>query len=415
MRMQVVGIGADGWEGIPTSRQAVVAGADVLLGGARHLALVPETVTASRVAWPSPLRAGLPELLRRYAGRRVVVLASGDPLVSGVGSVLVDLLGVEQVEVLPAPSAVALARARMGWAAESVDEVTVVGRDPSAVLRAVSPGNRVIVLSSDRETPATVAALLCDAGYGPSRLTVWSDLGSAEEARVSGSAADWGSERVSNLNLVCIECRAESPHASALASSAALPDEAYEHDGQLTKQDLRASALARLAPVQGQLLWDVGAGAGSVGVEWMRTDPRCRAVALEAEAARVERIRRNAARLGVPGLRVQHGTAPEALTGLPAPDAVFVGGGTSTPGVLDRCWGALRSGGRLVAHAVTLESEEALVEAYRQHGGELTRTSLERATRLGRFTGWSPARAVVQWAVTKPGEPAQRRAGEETT
>lgn len=400
-RVSVVGVGADGWSGLAQASRDVVLSADVLLGGRRHLGLVPELPEspAVREAWPSPLMPALPGLLQRYDGQRVVVLASGDPLVSGIATEIVALLGSAEVEVLPAPSSVSLARARLGWSAESADVVTLVGRDPDALRRYLSPGRRLIVLSSDGSTPATVAQVLTQEGYGDSRLTVLGDLGSDAESRTEGTAASWRAA-TSALTVVGVSVVA-GPTTRVLATVPGLPDDAFEHDGQLTKRDLRAIALSRLAPTPGELLWDVGAGAGSVAVEWMRTDPRCRAIAVEADAERASRIGRNAHRLGVPGLDVRHGPAPAALAGLPDPDAVFVGGGATEPGVLEICWDRLRPGGRLVVHAVTLETEAVVRDRQAAHGGELARFSVEHAEPLGAFTSWRPARAIVQWAVQR--------------
>ena len=403
----VVGIGADGWAGLPDRLRAVVSAAPVLLGGRRHLDLVPAVPDQVREPWPSPLSSGLPPLLDRYADRQVVVLASGDPLVSGIGSILVRLLGAEAVRVEPAVSSVALARARMGWSAEEHDLVSLVGRDPHGVLRALAPGRRVLVLSSDETTPQLVARLLVARGCAGSTVTVLGDLGGAESC-LGGSALDWAEGRCGpapRLNVVAVEVVADQGTASAGAAvfswATGLPDAAYEHDGQLTKRDVRASALARLAPAPGQLLWDVGAGAGSVGIEWLRAHPACRAVAVESHPERVERIGRNAAALGVPHLRVVPGRAPTALEDLEAPDAVFVGGGATRPGVLQACLDALRPGGRLVVHAVTLETEHVLVDAHARHGGDLTRIAVEHAEPVGTFTGWTPARAVTQWSWEK--------------
>jgi len=351
-----------------------------------------------RRTWPTPLRDGLAPLVEELSGLSIVVLASGDPLLSGVGTTLIDVLGRHRVVVEPAVSSVALARARMGWSAEEVDTVSVVGRDAARVSRYLAPGHKLVVLSSDGSSPATVARLLVDAGYGASRLTVWSELGSSAESCRRGEAAGWDDSVVPALNVACIECQQARP-TPLRSTSSGLPDDAFAHDGQLTKRDVRSSALSRLAPTPGQLLWDVGAGSGSVSIEWMRTDVRCRAVAIEADPERSARVRRNATALGVPTLTVLTGSAPEALAGLEPPDAVFVGGGATAPGVLDACWAALRPGGRLVVHAVTLETESLLLEWYHRHGGELTRLSVDHAAPLGSFTGWTLARPVVQWSV----------------
>lgn len=396
--MTVVGIGADGWAGLTEAARALIDHAPVVLGGERHLAMLPDTPDQIRESWPSPLLEGLPALLEQLDGHEVVALASGDPLVSGVATTLVGLLGKEAVTIVPAVSSVALARARMRWSAESTEVVTLVGRDPHLVARSLAPGLRLIILSSDGSTPTEVAALLTAAGYGASRMSVLANLGSETESRLDGVAATWSQDSPA-LNVIAVELA--SSGATPLGFVAGLPDDAFEHDGQITKRDVRASALARLAPVPGQLLWDVGAGAGSVGIEWLRAHPTCRAIAVEAKDERAERIGRNAAALGVPVLQVVTGQAPGALDGLERPHAIFVGGGATEPGLVEACWEALLPGGRLVIHGVTLETEALLAERYARLGGELTRLHVEHAAPIGRFTGWTPARAVMQWAVTK--------------
>jgi precorrin-6Y C5,15-methyltransferase (decarboxylating) len=388
----VVGIGADGWSGLDAARRDAVEAAEVILGGERQLALLPASITAARRAWPSPLRDGLPTLLADVEGRRAVALASGDPLVAGIATTLIEL-GAE-VTVLPAISSVALARARMNWPAETV---TVV-RDHRELPRHLTPGNRVLVLSADAETPDQVARLLTDAGFGASDFVVLENLGGADEKRLDGVASEW-QPGAGPLNIVAITCAGSS----GLGWTPGLPDDAFDHDGQLTKRDLRASALARLAPAPGQLLWDVGAGAGSIGIEWMRAHATCRAIAVEAREDRAKRAAENAVRLGVGSLRVVIGHAPEALAELPRPDAIFVGGGATDPGVLEAAWAALPLGGRLVVHGVTLETERILADRHAELGGELTRHHVEHAAPIGSFTGWKPARAIVQWAVTKAG------------
>lgn len=388
----VVGIGADGWASLSPSSQALVLEASVLWGGSRHLSLVPSVEGQVRVPWPSPLSSGLPSLLAEYAGRSVVALASGDPLVSGIATTLLEYGA--PVRVVPAVSSVSLARARMGWSAESCAVVTVVGRSVSRVLRECAPGRRILVLSSDASTPAEVAALLTTSGWGGSTMTVLGDLGSSSESSVSGVVSSWSGESPA-LNVIAIEVAG-----NGIASWApGLPDSAFENDGQLTKRDLRASALARLMPAPGQLLWDVGAGAGSIGIEWMRAHPTCRTIAIESDPSRAARIIRNAHALGVPDLQVVEGRAPSALAGLEQPNAIFIGGGATREGVLDTCLAALKPGGRLVVHGVTLETEVLLVQAYSNHGGELTRIGAEIATPIGTFTGWSRSRMVSQWTL----------------
>jgi precorrin-6Y C5,15-methyltransferase (decarboxylating) len=397
--IEVVGIGAAGWDSLGARERALVLDADRVLGGARHLDLLPEVPGQQRVAWPADLRGSLPGLVDGHEQRPVVVLASGDPLLAGVGSTLVELFGTDAVRVHPAVSSVALAAARMGWAADSYAVVRLRGDDVDLVRRELYPGRRVLVLSRDGGTAAEVAGLLVEDGYGSSTLTVLGDLGAAEESRVDVVAAAWSGPAPA-LNVVCVQCVA-GPGAAGGSLSAGLPDTAFDHDGQLTKRDLRASALAHLQPRPGELLWDVGAGAGSVAVEWMRSHPSCRAIAVEQHEPRVKRIRLNAARLGVPGLRTVLGVAPAALAGLPRPDAVFVGGGASKA-VLDAVWAALPPGGRLVVHAVTQETELIVSAGWRRYGGELTRIAVEHLEAIGSYHGWKPARAVVQWAAVRP-------------
>jgi precorrin-6Y C5,15-methyltransferase (decarboxylating) len=401
--LDVVGIPAGGWTELGESARTVIAAAEVLIGGRRHLDLVPAGQGVERLTWPSPLRPALSGLLEQTANRRTVVLASGDPLVSGIGSSLIELLGADAVRIHPAVSSVALARARLGWPSEEIRTVSVVGRDLDLVRRHVAPAQKLIVLSSGAETPVALAELLTDAGYGQSVLTVLGDLGTDRESRLEAIAVDPTElADAPALNIVAVDCRPD-PSTVVLGGVPGLPDDAYDHDGQLTKRDLRAAALSRLAPAPGELLWDLGAGAGSVAIEWSRTDPRCRAVAIEQHPDRAARIAANAARLGVPGLEVIIAEGSGALDGLPQPDAIFVGGG-ATPELLDRGWRRLPAGGRMVVHAVTVETEQILVQAWQAYGGELIRISVERLEPLGTLHGWKPARPVVQWAAVRPAD-----------
>jgi precorrin-6B C5,15-methyltransferase / cobalt-precorrin-6B C5,C15-methyltransferase len=382
MSITVVGIGADGWAGLPEASRQVVRTAEVIMGSRRQLDLLTWDVPGERLAWPSPLLPALPSLFEAHRGRRIAVLASGDPMFYGIGTTLVNRFGVDRVRVLPHPSSVSLACARLGWPVEETDVVSLVGR-PLAVLNALlQPGRRLLVLGgSVPEVTALVA--------GRGEVTVLSSLGGPHESR---------SPHPHGLHVIAIALRS-GPYFSAVPG---LPDDAFDHDGQLTKREIRAITLARLAPAPGQVLWDVGAGAGSVGIEWMRAHRSCRCVAIEADAERAARIAVNAAALGVPDLRVVHGAAPAALASLDPPDAVFVGGGTTVEGVLDACWSALAPGGRLVVHAVTLESEAVVLDRHARSGGDLTRIAVQRAAPVGGFTGWRPAMPVTQWVAVKP-------------
>ncbi|WP_326565032.1 precorrin-6y C5,15-methyltransferase (decarboxylating) subunit CbiE [Amycolatopsis rhabdoformis] len=375
--LTVVGIGADGWLGLAEKARNAVLEADVVLGSPRQLAMLPDGLRTQ--AWPSPLLPALDDVLEDHAGHRVCVLASGDPLLSGIATTLRDR--GHEIEVQPALSSVTLARARLAWSFEETEVITVVGRAIQRVARALAPKRRILVLGANAED---LRELLRARGYGDSTLTSLENLGADDERVRDGWTHDPGPLTV--FALVC---------AGPALPLTGLPDDAFEHDGQLTKRDVRASALAHLAPVPGELLWDVGAGAGSVGIEWSRAHPLNRAVAIERDSARAERVTRNAATLGVPELRVVTGPAPEVLAGLPRPDAIFVGGGLTVPGLLDAC---LATGARVVAHGVTLEAEQILAHAYSSRGGELTRIAVDHARPLGGFTGWTPSRTVTSWS-----------------
>ncbi|GAA4454280.1 precorrin-6y C5,15-methyltransferase (decarboxylating) subunit CbiE [Phytohabitans houttuyneae] len=390
----VVGIGADGWSGLSPAAQAAVRAADVILGSHRQLDLVPESCAAERVPWPTPLMPALPALLEAHRGRRVCVLASGDPMHHGIGAAIVRLLGAERVTVLPHASSMSLACARLGWAMEEVEVVGLVGRPPELLHAYITPGRRLLVLGAGA---ATVAGILTKMGYEQSRLTLLGQLGGPAERVTRGTPLSaWAA--ADPLSIVAVECVGSG----FLPQVPGLPDDAYVHDGQLTKREVRAITLSRLAPAPGHLLWDVGAGAGSIAIEWMRTHRACRAVAVEADLARAARVRTNAAALGVPHLSIVEGRAPAALAGLPDPDAVFVGGGVTEAGMLEACWSALSPGGRLVANAVTLESEAVLAAWHARLGGDLTRVEVSRAGAVGGFTAWRPALPVVQWSAVHP-------------
>lgn len=401
--IDVVGMPAEGPDGLSAALRERVCQARTLVGSTRLLGLVPPVAGQTRRPWPSPMLPALPGLLAEVGTADVVVLATGDPLLSGVGTTLVRLLGPEAVRVHPAVSSVVLARARMGWSAEETVVVSLVSAPPAALVPHIAPGARIVALSAGARTPERVAATLVEAGCGRAALTVLGDLGASGESRACWTAEELLATAPSQdgpaLNVVAVEIPSD---ARAAGTSPGLPDEAFEHDGQLTKRELRALALAALRPLPGRLLWDLGAGAGSVGIEWALHDPRCRTVAVERSAERADRIGRNALALGAVHVDVVRADVLDALPGLARPDAVFVGGGAGGP-LLDAAWAALHPGGRLVAHAVTLETEQLLHAAYGQHGGALTRVSVERAEPLGRHLSWTPARPVVQWAVTKEG------------
>ena len=392
--LTVVGVGADGWDGLAPTARDVISQAEVLMGSLRQLALIPDG-KAERVAWPSPLSESLPGLLDAHRGRRICVLASGDPTFHGIGTTLTRLLGADAVRVIPHPSSVSLACARLGWPQDQVQVISLVGHPLELVHPHIQPGRRLVVLSWGAHTPGEVAKALADRGYGASRFTVLEQLGSPDERVRTTKAAEWAGD-VDALNVIGILCES----GPVLSTAPGLPDSAYESDGQLTKREVRAVTLSRLAPVPGQLLWDVGGGAGSIAIEWSRHHPSCRAVAIERDPDRAKRLERNAANLGVV-VRTVVGKAPEALAELESPDAVFVGGGATAPSMIETCWEALKQGGRLVVNGVTLETEVLIARWYAELGGDLVRLDVQRASPVGTMTGWRPAMPVTIWSVTK--------------
>jgi precorrin-6Y C5,15-methyltransferase (decarboxylating) len=396
--LTVVGIGEEGFKGLGKNARHALLKASRIIGGQRQLDLLPACIRGERQLWPSPFSLE-PILARR--GEPVCVLASGDPMFYGVGASLARQLPASEVLTLPAPSSCSLAAARMGWPLQDVVTLSVVARPLAALNAHLSSGVRLLVLSNDGRSPAAIAALLRERGFGPSRLTILEHLGGGNERRIDGIASDWNAPLIADLNLVAIECVAE-PNTPRLSRLAGLPDSAFRHDGQLTKRDVRAITLARLAPIPGELLWDVGAGSGSIGIEWMRTHPGCRALAIEADDGRQALIEHNRDALGVPGLQLVRGNAPQALAGLERPDAIFIGGGVTRKGVLDTCWAELKPGGRLIANAVTLQSEMTLMAWREQHGGELTRIHIAQAQPLGDFDTWRQTLPITLLDVTKP-------------
>jgi precorrin-6Y C5,15-methyltransferase (decarboxylating) len=397
--LTVIGLGEDGLDALAPAARALVEGAEVLVAGRRHFDLVGEH-PAERLGWQFPLEPLMDELAARR-GKRVVMLATGDPMCFGIGSTLARYVRPEEMRILPAPSAFALACARLGWPRHTVETLTLHGRPLALVNGWLMPGQRLLLLANDGETPAKLAAELRGRGFGPSRLVVLEHMGGAKERQLEATAESWREARVADFNTIALDCVA-APGTRALPRIPGLPDDAFHHDGQLTKREVRAATLARLAPYPGQRLWDVGAGVGSIAIEWLRAADNAEAIAIERNPARLAMLAENAAALGTPWLEVVEGAAPEALSGLAPPDAVFIGGGLSTEDLATPCWQALSSGGRLVANAVTTAGEARLLAAQAQYGGELTRLAISRVAPMGRLAGWRPLAPVTQWAAVKP-------------
>ncbi|MGK8234775.1 Precorrin-6Y C(5,15)-methyltransferase (decarboxylating) [Roseovarius sp. EC-HK134] len=394
--LHIVGIGEDGMAGLLPATRAILEAAEVIVGGERHH-LLSEAVTAERIAWPSPFDA-LTGLLAGLRGRRVVVLATGDPLWFSVGARIGRSLPPSEIVYHPQLSAFQLAAARMGWSMADLETLTVHGRPVEQMIAFIQPDARLLILTTGAETPAQIAQFLTERGFGQSRMTVLANMGGAEEARFDGLAESWA-HVVPPFNTLAVDCVA-APDAALMPRVPGLADDLFQHDGTMTKREVRAATLAKLMPMRGALLWDIGTGCGSVAVEWMRGARYARAIGIEPRADRRAMAAANALALGVPRLELIEGRVPEALDGLEAPDAVFIGGGL-TEAVFDAAWAALRPLGRLVCNAVTLESEAVLVALYKRHGGELVKLQISRAEPVGGLTGWRPLMPVTQWSLVK--------------
>jgi precorrin-6Y C5,15-methyltransferase (decarboxylating) len=394
--LHIVGIGEDGMDGLSPATRAVVEAADVIIGGDRHHSLT-DNLTAERMAWPHPFDA-LIDTINGLAGRRVVVLATGDPLWYSVGAKIGREIDPTQITYHPQLSAFQLAAARMGWSLADVETLTVHGRPIEQMIAFIQPDQRLLILTTGAETPAQIAAFLKDRGFGKSKLTVLAAMGGEREERFDGTAVEWD-HVVPAFNTLAVECIAAGD-AALMPRVPGLADDLFQHDGTMTKREIRAATLGKLMPMRGALLWDVGTGCGSVAVEWMRAARYARAIGIEPRADRRVMAAANALALGAPRLELIEGKAPECLDGLDAPDAVFIGGGLSED-TFAACWAALRPLGRLVANAVTLESEARLIALHKEHGGDLVRIQTHRAEPVGGLTGWRPAMPVTQWSLVK--------------
>ncbi|MGL6340956.1 MAG: precorrin-6y C5,15-methyltransferase (decarboxylating) subunit CbiE, partial [Waterburya sp.] len=403
--LSIVGIGEDGLAGLSLIARSLVERAKVIVGGDRHLAMLPKSDQREKLVWTSPIKDSIAEIIRRR-GQSICVLASGDPMCFGIGITLIRHIPLEEMTIIPSPSVFSLACSRLGWSLTEVELLSLCGRDPALLNAFLYPHARLLILSAGKQTPAIVAQTLVERGYSQSEITVLEHLRgdcataqpSDRERIITGIAASWNVTDIADLNIIAVTCIAD-PDTTPLSRLPGLPDRAYHHDGQLTKKEIRAVTLAALAPLPGQLLWDVGAGCGSISIEWMRSHVRCRAIAVEQNSKRLQYIADNAATLGVPNLKIVAGEAPTALQGLPQPDTIFIGGGLTVTNLLETCWDTLPIGGRLVANTITVESEQKLLQWHEKLGGELTRIAISRVEPVGKFLGWKAIAPVTQWVV----------------
>ncbi|MBR0560415.1 precorrin-6y C5,15-methyltransferase (decarboxylating) subunit CbiE [Neokomagataea anthophila] len=398
--LSVIGIGEDGVEGLSGVARAALAQAEVIFGGERHLSLAASMLKGRAEPWGTPFSAGVARVLEAR-GQRVVVLASGDPFFYGVGSVLARQVPYGEMACFPAVSSVSLACSLLGWAVQEARVVSLCGRPLTTIRPHLQPGAKLLVLSADGTTPQRLAKWLAGHGFGLSPMSVLERLGSEAECVHEGFAAsEWGD--VEALNLIALEVVADAG-AQIMSLSSGLEDALFEHDGQMTKREIRAVTLSTLAPRAGETLLDVGAGSGSIAIEWLLRHPANKAIAVERSAERAERIIRNAQALGVPRLEVVVGEMPESALALSVrPDVVFVGGGLAAEGMFPAVRALVRPGGRIVANSVTLEGEQVLGAEYAQHGGMLTRIGVERLDTVGSLHAFRPAMRVTQYVVTVP-------------
>ncbi len=397
--LTIIGIGDNGAQSLSPEAWGFLTRAKTVVVSGRVAAGLDLTSRAI-INWEDGFEQGL-AAIRSHAGSPVTVLATGDPMHFGIGATLRKYFGIEEMLVLPAPSAFSLAAARLGWPLQNVDCISLHGRPIENLIRYLAPRNRILVLTSDGASIPAIAKILIDAGYGGSLLHILEHMGGERENIRQVIAHEAVGQTFADFNTLAIDCAAS---AKVLPKLAGLEDEAFRHDGQLTKAEIRAITLARLKPYPGALLWDVGAGCGSVAIEWMRAARNAHAIAIEEKISRVEMIRLNAASLGTPSLEIIHGEAPDALAGLASPDSIFIGGGITHEGIFIACWQALRPGGHLVANAVTLEGEAQLTRLRKLHGGEMVRVSVARAAPVGRFCGWKSLMPVTTWSVQKDEE-----------
>lgn len=400
--LTVVGIGEDGIDGLGLAARGAISQAKYVFGGKRHLELACSLINGTATAWPTPFSID-PVLALR--GQKVCVLASGDPFLHGVGATLSRRIPSDEIKALPAPSAFSMAASRLGWAQQDIETISLHGRSVDLLRPLLHARRRILALTSDETGPGHIARLLVSLGFGQSRLTVLEALGGPAERVTATTAESFDIKDINPLNVLAIDVES-GPQARVIPLTVGLADSLFEHDGQITKREVRAVTMSSLAPRRGELLWDIGAGSGSIAIEWMLADPSMQAIAIETDAVRADRVRRNALACGVPGLTVIEGGAPAALAGLPPPHAIFIGGGGSDDGTMDAAFASLRVGGRLVANAVTLEMEAILLARHAALGGELIRIAVSRAGPVGSMQGWRAAMPVTQWVWIKPPEAA---------
>jgi precorrin-6Y C5,15-methyltransferase (decarboxylating) len=397
--LTIIGMGEDGYEGLSARAKLGLANAEAIVGSTRLLNFLP-ALKAERHEWPQPFSAVV-DRIKPLRGRETVILATGDPMNFGVARKLLEFIPFAEMTVIPHLSAFSHVASRIGWSLPDCDTFTLHGRDAANIEAFIQPGAKLIVLTADASTIPEVARRLLARGFEKSVITVLENMGGEREKKSLFIVDATPKAEFSDLNTLAVECVA-GPHAKVWSRLAGLPDEAFIHDGQLTKREVRAATLAALAPAPDQLLWDIGAGCGSVAIEWMRSTRGCEAVVFESNDERLKMIAQNTDRLGTPRLKIIAGHAPETLKGLPGPDAVFIGGGIGIPGIFETAWEHLKPGGRMVTNVVTIEGEMHLYDLHEKHGGGLVRLEISNLTPIGSYRALKPRMAVTQWRAQKP-------------
>ncbi|MCG8507644.1 MAG: precorrin-6y C5,15-methyltransferase (decarboxylating) subunit CbiE [Rhodospirillales bacterium] len=395
--LQVIGVGDNGWKSLSPEGREALETAEVVIGSERLFVRL-SGLRAECVQWPSPITE-VAEVIRTYHGRRVAVVATGDPLWYSVGSLIAKSFASEEVRFHPQLSSFQQAACHMGWALQEVACETIHGRPIELISPLLGDGQRLLLLGENSESPKRVAAFLRQNGFAASGITVLSHLGGVEESRAEGWAENW-EQPVPSFHVLAIECRASGPQKTEAGRVPGLSDDHYEHDGQITKREVRAVTLSKLRPMPGELLWDIGCGAGSVAIEWVRAAPGARAIGVDRDAERLGMARRNASRLGAVKLELIEGDAAEILSQSEDPDAVFFGGGM-TMEAIEKAHARLRPHGRLVCNAVTLESETLLANCHDRFGGEMCRIAIDTLSPIGSRRGWRPSMPVTQWSLSK--------------
>ena len=397
--LSVIGIGEDGLGGLSSTAIRLLETAEFIIGGQRQLEMIPNS-EQKKIIWPTPIHS-LVKKLETFRGKKTCILATGDPLSFGIGNTLTRIFSINEMQIFPSLSASTLACARMGWSHTETDLISLHGRSIATLETFLRPRGKLIILSHDGDTPSLVAKFLTNRGYGGSIIKVFEHMNGTKERSFYNIASEWQHNPGAAFNTIAVDLNCSD--IDAIKSRApGLQDNLFIHDGQITKQEIRVTTLSALEPFPGALLWDVGAGSGSIGIEWMRMDHRCQAIAIEANPERAENITQNSCKLGTPNLKIVIDKAPSILSTLPTPDAIFIGGGITSKGMVKQCWDFLRAGGCLVANVVTTEGEEEVLKNQKKLGGHLTRISISNLEKIGSKKAWRPSMQVTQWKVKKP-------------